>query len=145
MILSKENLLKVRVGKGFYFCLFRRMKTSSYGIWRPLDKWDLWRKRTDHPDKNDPRKELIGLLVHHISKRIKFHRSSPNACSCYSLQTHNTNNVFVVQVQLKIKAGFGIGVWLSPSLNPACLLKWNPKSVSCQMSHLIWDRRKTNI
>ena len=50
-----------------------------------------------------------------------------NVCFCCSLQTYNANVLFVVPVQLKIKAGFGVGVWLSSSLNPSLLIKkWNP-------------------
>jgi hypothetical protein len=37
------------------------------------------------------------------------------------------NGLYVISIQLKIKADFGVGTWLSPSLNPAILVKGKSK------------------
>lgn len=49
----------------------------------------------------------------------------------------------VVQVQLKIKAGLGVGAWLSPSLNSCMFVKEKSKiSNLCEKSNLKWNRGK---
>ncbi|KAL6037246.1 hypothetical protein STEG23_000011, partial [Scotinomys teguina] len=60
------------------------------------------------------------------SPRTKLHCVSPGIHTItpsVNNQTHNANGLFVVPVQLKIKSGFGVGAWLSPSLTPSMLVK----------------------
>lgn len=46
------------------------------------------------------------------------------------LQTQVANGLQVTSIQLNTKAGFGVGVWVSPSLNPHMHVKGNSKSPS---------------
>ena len=53
--------------------------------------------------------------------------------------------ISVVLVQLKTKTGFGVGMWLFPSLNPSMLGENLKSSGSCQKSHLVCNRIKSKM
>lgn len=106
-----------RLGKGFVFALSREWSHPA------KESKEHWTDETSEEKgqivqtKKAQEKVWIGLLQYYIFRRIQFHKFSQMFISAFFYRHNNANDLLVVQVQLKIKAVFGVGVWLFPSLN----------------------------